>query len=119
MRREELYLRDMVEAATAAAGFLADISREQFAGNDLVRSAVLQKMIVIGEAAGRMPKSVREAHPEIPWRDVASFRNIAVHAYFGIQWDIVWVAATQDALLLKTQVETILKAEYPEVLPGG
>lgn len=108
----------MVEAATAAVGFLAGIQREQFAGNDLVRSAVLQKMIVIGEAAAKMPKSVRETHPEIPWRDVASFRNIAVHAYFGVDWDIVWVAATQDAQQLKAQVEAILKAEYPGVLPG-
>jgi uncharacterized protein with HEPN domain len=47
MRREELYLRDIVEAADDVAGFLSGISREEFLQNNLVRSAVLQKLMII------------------------------------------------------------------------
>jgi len=40
-RRERLYLRDVVEAADAIAAFIANVDPESFAGDDLVRSAVL------------------------------------------------------------------------------
>jgi uncharacterized protein with HEPN domain len=65
MRREKLYLTDIVEAADAIRNFLQGVSREHFIGNDLLRSAVLQKLTVIGEAASRLSKTFRAQHPEI------------------------------------------------------
>ena len=55
MRREKLYLTDIVEAADAIQLFLRDVSQDAFLQNDLVRSAVLQKLTIIGEAAARLP----------------------------------------------------------------
>jgi uncharacterized protein with HEPN domain len=43
MRREELYLRDIVEAANHIAGFSAGLDRAGFQESELVRSAVMQK----------------------------------------------------------------------------
>lgn len=53
MRREKLYLADIVEAADAVATFLAGVERDRFVHDDLLRSAVLQKLSIIGEAAAR------------------------------------------------------------------
>jgi uncharacterized protein with HEPN domain len=39
---------------------------------------------------------MRTLHPEVPWSKVTAFRNILVHAYFGIDWDIVWHAAAKQ-----------------------
>ncbi len=44
MRREELYLTDMVEAADAISQFLLGVEQDAFSQNDLLRSAVLQKL---------------------------------------------------------------------------
>ena len=41
MRRKELYLADIVEAADAVAEFVAGLDRSQFLTSHLVRSAVL------------------------------------------------------------------------------
>jgi uncharacterized protein with HEPN domain len=112
-RSEELYLRDMIEAADAIAGFISGLDRHAFVGNALVRSAVLQKLGEIGEAAGRVSKELRARHTSIEWRDITAFRNIAVHAYFAVNWDIVWTAAVQDAPALKDQVLQVLNAEFP------
>lgn len=111
MRHEELYLADIVEAADSTRGFLQNITREEFLGNDLIRSAVLQKLLVIGEAAARLPKGFCAQYPEIPWADIVAFRNIAVHAYFSIDWNIVWIAATRDAPALRQMVADILASE--------
>ena len=82
-----------------------------FLTNDLIRSAVLQKLTIIGEAASKLPSSFYDHHPEIPWRDITGFRNIAVHAYFAVEWPIVWVAATSDAPVLRDQIAEILVRE--------
>ena len=111
MRREELYLTDIVEAADAIRRFIEGIQREDFFDDELRQSAVLQKLIVIGEAAARLPTEFREQHPEIEWVDIVGFRNIAVHEYFAVNWSIVWVTATQDVPDLQRKVSRILAGE--------
>ena len=117
MRREELYLTDIVEAADAIQQFLARVQRGTFLQDELLRSAVLHKLTVIGEAAARLPSEFRDRHPEIEWADIVGFRNIAVHAYFAVEWPIVWVAATQDAPELRDKIADILAREYPNAAP--
>jgi uncharacterized protein with HEPN domain len=119
MRPERLYLSDIVEAIDAIDQFLGGLAEAEFLANDLVRSAVLQKLTVIGEAAARLPTEFCQRHPEIPWRDIVAFRNIAVHAYFAVEWSIVWVAATSDAPALRDQVRQILGQEFPMEHPGS
>jgi uncharacterized protein with HEPN domain len=59
----------------------------------------------IVEAAARLPKEFINRFPEIPWVDIIAFRNIAVHEYFAIRWDIAWTAATEEVPVLKEQSE--------------
>lgn len=113
MRPERLYLIDIVEAADSIQSFLKDVDEAAFLKSELLRSAVLQKLTVIGEAASRLPPIFCERYPEVPWRDIADFRNITVHAYFTIEWPIVWVAATKEAPLLRSQITDILSREFP------
>lgn len=55
MRHEKLYLTDIVEAAQAIERFLMGQDFNEFEQNEMLNSAVLQKMTVIGEAAARLP----------------------------------------------------------------
>lgn len=83
---------------------------------DLHRGAVVRKLATIGEAAGRLPDELRRRYSTIPWEKIIAFRNILVHAYFGIQWDIVWRAATEEVPALRKQIAAILWAEFDEKL---
>ena len=110
MRREELYLTDIIEAADAIQRFVRNVNKNMFLKDELLQSGVLQKLMIIGEAASRLPKEFRDRHPEIEWEDIIGFRNIAVHAYFAVEWSIVWVAATQEAPELRRKIaETLAK----------
>ena len=118
MRREELTLTDIVEAANAIGRFLDDVEKEDFLNDDLRQSAVLQKLTVIGEAAARLPADFQERHSTIEWRDIIGFRNIAVHEYFSVNWETVWVTAALDVPLLREKIAAILATEYSEQGPA-
>ena len=66
MRRDELYLRDIVEAAGYIAADIAGMDRRDFLNHRTVRDAVVRNLIVIGEACGKVSADLRDRHPEIP-----------------------------------------------------
>ncbi len=117
MRRENLYLKDILEACNLIETFLEGLNAATFVDSELHKAAVLQKLAVIGEAAARLPHAFREKHPEVEWSDIVAFRNIAVHEYFAVQWEIVWATAKDDVPELRRQILQILRAEnlsWPE-----
>jgi len=113
MRREELLLSDILAAADAIADFLKSATRNEFPADDELRSSVLLKLLIIGEAASKLSPEFRKTHEGIPWSEIVAFRNLGVHSYFAIDWEIVWETATEDAPVLRNQVAEILAREYP------
>jgi uncharacterized protein with HEPN domain len=113
MRRDELYRRDILEAVRDLADFVAGLSAETLAEARMVRWAVVQRLTTIGEAAARISAELKDRHTEVPWARITAFRNVLVHAYFGIRWERVWQAAVQEAPAFGRQVARILEAEFP------
>lgn len=114
MRPEQLYLTDIVQASESIGRFVAGITYGDLVRDELRQSAILQKFIVIGEAAARLSPEFQASHPTIEWADIIGFRNIAVHEYFAVNWSIVWVTATEDVPFLRDQMVRILIEEYTE-----
>ncbi len=104
MRRENL------EAAGHIATFICGADFAAFQKSEMMRSAVVEKLAIIGEAAARLPEGLRDRHPEVPGPQIIAFRNILVHAYFGIDWDEVWRAARDRCPILREQVAAIITA---------
>ncbi len=112
MRHESLYLNDVVEAADHIAEFISGTDFEGFHKSELLRSAVVQKLSIIGEAAARVSEDLTARHPEVPWHQIVAFRNILIYAYFGIDWDVVWRTAKDRSPALRRQIAGILAAEF-------
>lgn len=112
MRPEKLYLIDIIEAADAIERFCESINEDEFLQDELRQSAVLQKLIVIGEAAAHLPRDFRQRHVDIEWEDIVGFRNLAIHEYFAILWQIVWNTAFHDVPELRRKIFIILSEEY-------
>lgn len=107
MRHDDLYLDDIDDAAGAIERFIGKKQYRDFLKDEVLQSAVLQKLIVIGEAAGRISKDFRKRHPGIEWESIIAFRYIAVHEYFAVNWEIVWNTATDEVPALRKQLKGI------------
>lgn len=114
MRSEQLYLLDMLEAADELERLVSGLDFAAFVSSDAVRSAALWKLAVIGEAAGHVSHGVRESSPQIPWRRIVAFRNVLIHEYFGIDWEIAWQAVVREVPALRRQVGILLEREFPD-----
>jgi uncharacterized protein with HEPN domain len=84
--------------------------RTRFDTGELLQSAVLHWIEIIGEAARGVSDKVRAAHPEVPWRVITDMRNRVSHGYFDIDIDIdvVWNTVTRDLPKLQESVTRIL-----------
>jgi uncharacterized protein with HEPN domain len=112
MRRDDLYLNDIIEAVDHIASFHGRMDFEGFRQSELIRSAVVQKLAIIGEAAARISDELTGRYSQVPWPQIVAFRNILIHAYFGIDWSEVWKAAQVDCPTLRQEVTQILASEF-------
>lgn len=113
MRSDALLLEDILEATRALDEFCESLSEEEFKASDLIRSASIAKLVVIGEAANNLSTDIREKYPEVPWTDIISNRNFIVHAYFNVDWSIVWNTINKYAIPLEEQIYMILEKDFP------
>lgn len=94
-QRDAALLWDMREAACEIAQFVKGISYEEFESNKVLRYAVERQILVIGEAAGRVSSTFRDAHPEIPWVSIVAQRNILAHEYGEILVERIWRVSSE------------------------
>lgn len=95
-RQWRFYLDDMVEFAEKILAYTAGFDQERFVASGLTYDATIRNLELLGEAASRIPGEIRESAAEIPWRQIVATRNRLIHAYLGIDNDILWNIIEQD-----------------------
>jgi len=81
----------------------------------VLRDAVLYRMLLLGEIASSLPAELRDRYPDVAWRQIRAFRNLAVHRYFGVDWAVAWKIAQDEPLVLEEQARAIMRAEFPNL----
>jgi uncharacterized protein with HEPN domain len=51
--------------------------------DEVLYDATLRNLQTLSEATQRIPESIKERFPEMPWKEISGFRNILVHNYLG------------------------------------
>lgn len=51
----------------------------------------------------------RIKHGSIPWTEIAGMRDVLIHNYFGVDYDLVWSVITINVPELKFYLEEIIE----------
>ena len=102
-----VYMAQILERIDRILTFTQD-GRESFFESQLLQDAAIRNLEVVGEAAKRVSEDYRDAHPMIPWRGLASLRDVLIHQYEGVSLDEVWRVVQDELPSLRRAIAAIL-----------
>jgi uncharacterized protein with HEPN domain len=108
-----ILLDDMLRATERSLGYVDGYSFEMFLADSRTFDAVLRNLEVLGEAAGQVPDAFREAHPDVPWRQLVGLRNVVIHPYFAVDPEAIWTIATRQLPPLLPALRDLLECGKP------
>ena len=106
-RSWRLHVGDMIEFCESVLSFTDGMSQAEFVADRRTYLATLHTLQLIGEAATHVPAEARAAHAAIRWREIIGTRNRIVHAYLGIDDDVVWDIIRSDIPELLAQLHDL------------
>ena len=84
-----------VDAVGKVRQFVHGLDKEGFLKDRKTQSAVIMKLALIGELAKRVSAETKAA-VNVPWKEIAGFRDRAIHDYYQIDLNIAWDTITLD-----------------------
>jgi uncharacterized protein with HEPN domain len=102
-------IRHMRDAGKEILEFAAGSTQASLAANRMLQLAIVKDLEIIGEAANNVSPECQSQYQYIPWRAMVGMRNRLVHAYFGIDFEVIWQTVQQDLPPLIQSLERVLQ----------
>jgi uncharacterized protein with HEPN domain len=106
-RTTELLLDDIVHASDKILMYTRGMSYFDFSADDKTVDAVVRNIEIINEAANKIPEVYKTAHPEIDWKDIASYTERTVLDTSVINYEMAWKIREEDASALLEQMSVL------------
>lgn len=74
----------------------------------LMKKLLMLSFEIVGEAANRLPENFCNRYPEVAWHQMVGMRNRLIHAYFGVDYEIVWNVIQNDIPFFIEQIKSML-----------
>lgn len=108
-RIPEIFLYDMLFCVQKIITFTHHHDFETFLSDEKTKDAVLRNLGVLGEAANRVPKPLREKYTQIEWGRIIRSRNVIIHDYEIIDYNVIWRIVTVHLPPLETFLKEIIE----------
>ena len=81
---------DIIASCAKVQRYTQGMDLTSFRADERTCDAVVRNLEIIGEAVKNLPDEARARAPKVEWRKIVGFRDVAAHAYFGIDDAILW-----------------------------
>jgi uncharacterized protein with HEPN domain len=104
-----LFLNDILKSTQKIQKYVEGKAFDDFKKDELLIDGIVRNLEVIGEAVKNIPASFRKKYPSVEWKKIAGLRDILIHEYFGIDYELLWDIIVNKIPSLGQEVEYILK----------
>lgn len=108
MKDDSIYIDHILNSINRIITYISGKDHDTFEEDLVTQDAVVRHLEIIGEATKRISKEYRLKYPDIPWSDMAGMRDVMIHNYIDVDFDVVWKTASEDIPNLK---QLILKIQ--------
>lgn len=102
------YLRLILDSFGKIHNFTNEMSFVDFSNDNKTQSAIILQLQVVGELAKKTPDEIKLSI-DIPWKQMAGFRDIVAHDYFGIDLMTVWNTVQKSVPDAETKIRKYLR----------
>ena len=103
------YIKDIKESIELINSYLEGVSKLEFFENQEKQDAVVNRLMVMGEAAKMLSQDTRDKYSKVSWDDMAGMRDILIHRYHRIDLETVWETVKKDLPEVEKQVSRIIE----------
>lgn len=108
MKDDKFYLLHIRDAINAIEKFTKDATKNRFLEDEMMQSAVIRQIQIIGEATKNLSRDLRSKYKTVHWKEIAGMRDILIHAYFETDLTAVWKTVEKDIPELRFELLKIL-----------
>lgn len=110
MKSDSVYLEQILESIEKIRQFVSGMDQAAFLKDQKTQSAVIMQLALIGELAKKISAPTKQS-VKVPWKEIAGFRDRAIHDYYQIDLQVAWDTITLDLEPLATATRKHLEKD--------
>ena len=108
LKSNVVYLKHIIDSINKIEEFTEFVNYGEFMKNNLVQSAVILNLEIIGETSKHIPLHIKERSFPFHWSFFEDLGNNLIQYYYEVDLELVWETTKSRLPELKTQVMDLL-----------
>ena len=100
---DNVYIELILDSIRKIESFLEGFDKEKFIDDQKSQSAVILHLTLIGENSKKISEETK-SKIDLQWKEIAGFRDVAIHDYVNLKLDVVWDTITKNIPELKAKL---------------
>ena len=114
LKDQKAPLKHILDEIDFILKYTKDINFDSLTKNEVLERAIVRSLEIIGEAVKQIDEDIKKQYTDIDWKKIAGFRDILIHRYFSIEWDIVWDVIKNKIPELRDKLRNLISSDIKE-----
>ncbi len=105
IKDDEYYRNKIISDIEHIIKHMENVNRDVLAENEILLDALEFRLIQISESTKHLSEKFKEDHSEVEWPLIVGLRNVLVHDYDNVDYDVVYETLKKDVVELVEQLK--------------